>query len=148
LFLDFRDPANTPPCAATGSCRRSGAYYFDTVTTYSTAPHHASVVAVDATGTDLRNGFLDVPIGATMNAKAKINFPDPFGRTLEWTVRFNPTGYPGSSYVLVTRVDANTWIVESSSSPIAKLVTSPDGGTRDQTDEGLFRMPFRFVVVK
>lgn len=148
LFLDFREPANTPPCVSTNTCRRAGAYFFDTVTTYSTQPAPALVNPVDAAGTHLANGFLDVPIGATMNATAKINFPDPSGRALVWTVRFNPTLYPGSSYVSVTRIDANTWAVEANGSQVAKLVASPDGGTRKQTDEGSFAMPFRVTVTK
>ena len=148
LFLDFREPANTAPCAASGSCRRSGGYFFDMVTTYSTAPAPAIVNPVDANGASLPNGFLDVPIGGTRNAKFKINFPDPAGRAMVWTVRFNPTEYPGSSYVSVTRIDANTWAVEATSAQLAKLVASPDGGIRKQTDEGAFAMPFRFVAVK
>jgi hypothetical protein len=157
LFLDFREPVSTPPCTAANtlkgegrtepSCRRVEPFYFDTVTAYE-SPFGDLVNPVNASGVDLENGLLDVVIGTTVQAKVKINFPDPYGRDLIWTVRFNPVNYPGSSYVSVTRTTGNIWIVESTSTTPAKLVAPPGGDTRDQTDEGLFLMPFLMTIVK
>ena len=130
-------------CAARNNCRRN----FDQVTTFNT-PYGSAVIPIDANGAVWPNGLIGMQAGAALNARMHINFPDPGGRSLIWTVRFNTRDYPGSGHVSVTRVDANTWTVEASAAQLAKLVASPSGGVQQQTDEGLFQMPFKLTIVK
>lgn len=147
ISMDFRSPYGLAACISKKNCRRVAPYFFDVATT-DQSPFGDLVNPVDASGVDLPNGLLSIPIGTSANANMKVNFPDPFGRTLTWTVRFNPVSYPGSSYVTVTRTADGAWVVEASATSLAKLVASPSGDTRNQTDEGLFYMPFRMTVVK
>lgn len=145
ITIDLRSSSGTPACAAKKNCRRVAPYYFEIVTT-DQSPFGDVVDVVDSAGTPLPNGLLSIPIDASANANMKVNFPDPFGRDLTWTLRFNPGSYPGSSYVTVTRTAANTWFVTASATSLGKLVVSPSGGVQGQTDEGLFSMPFQMTI--
>ena len=95
---------------------------------------------------ELPNGLLDIPINTQSNARMRINFPDPYGRALLWTVRYNPKVYPGSTFVTVRRTSANSWIVTTSPSAIAKLVSWASHTV--EVDEGTFAMPFQFTVTQ
>ena len=53
------------------------------------------------------NGALSIPIGATWPTRVKRNWNDPYG--VLYTIRFNPTDYPGSLHAWVTRNSENTW---------------------------------------
>ncbi len=143
LFMDFSAPTGEAACAATSSCRRVGAYAFTTVQTLNTMPE-SGVNPVDAADNPLPNGLLDIPINTQSNARMKINFPDPYGRPLLWTVRYNPKVYPGSTFVTVRRTSASSWIVTTSPRAIAKLVSWASHTV--EVDEGTFAMPFQFTV--
>lgn len=62
-----------------------------------------------------------------------------------WLVRFNPTFYPGSTQVSVTRLDAQNWTIEASSTDIAGLI-SVTGQGKVLTHEGEFFMPAEIMV--
>jgi hypothetical protein len=145
LFMDFSAATGAPGCAASGSCRRIGADAFTTVQTFNTIPD-SGVNPVDAADNPLPNGLLDIPINTQSNARMKINFPDPYGRALLWTVRYNPKVYPGSTFVTVRRTSASSWIVTTSPSAIAKLVSWASHTV--EVDEGTFAMPFQFTVTQ
>ncbi len=150
VFLDFRDQVGAATCGS--SCRRSEAYDFGTVTVTTTLFQGLLVrPLVDATtGLAISGGFEGMSLGQTAQAGMLLNFPDPFNRKLVWTVRFNPTDYPGSSPVYVTRAGTNTWTIEAgptNGAPAwAELVASPSGSVQRQTDEGIFNMPFQITV--
>ena len=137
-------------CAARNNCRRN----FDQVTTLNTS-YGSAVIPIDANGAVWPNGLLGMPPGSNLNARMHINFPDPNFRPLIWTVRFNTRDYPGSGHVSVTRVPraggrirGRMEVEASDAAQLAKLVASPSGGVQQQTDEGLFQMPFRLTIVK
>ena len=141
--MDFSAPTGIPTCAATQSCRRIGGYSFTTVQTFNTLPD-SLLNPVDATGMELPNGLLGIAVNATNDARFKINFPDPYGRSLLWTVRYNPTAYPGSTYVTVRRTGAGSWTVATKPSALARLVSWASHGA--EVDEGTFALPFQFTV--
>jgi hypothetical protein len=144
LFVDFSAATGAQGCAASGSCRRVGAYAFS-VQTFNTIPHSGGN-PVGAADNPLPNGLLDIPISTQSNARMKINFPDPDGRALLWTVRYNPTVYPGSTFVTVRRTSASSWTVTTSPSPIAKLVSWASHSV--EVDEGTFAIPFQVTVTQ
>ena len=141
--LDFTSPVNEPaPCVAARSCRKN----FTTYLTNNSQP--ASITnPLDAKGGELPNGFLDIPVGATMAARYKLDFLNA-DQTVRFTVRFNADAYPGSSNVTVTRVAASTWIVEARATDVAELVSVPVSGKQTVVNEGFYSMPFRVTVMK
>jgi hypothetical protein len=145
LTMDFTAPVGVAGCVAHSSCRKN----FDQFTTYS-IPYGSTVIPIDASGDVWPGGLTGMPVATALAARMKINFPDPSGRSLIWTVRFNTRDYPGSGYVSVIRVNSNSWKVSASASStqLANLVASPSGGAQRQTDEGLYEMPFELTIVK
>jgi hypothetical protein len=120
---------------------------FNQVSVTSTPFNGMLVRPVDGDGNPTDGGMQAMGVGETSNAHMLLNFPDPSGRSLIWTVRFNPPGYPGSCALEVTRDSSTQWTVETNPAcDLAKLVASPDGSVRRQTDEGLFHMPFQLTV--
>ena len=103
---------------------------------------------VNAADQELPGGFFDIPVGQTSAARMKLNFDDPSGRSLLWTVRFNPGLYPGSTHVTVTRLTASEWMVEAATADRARLIAADSKGRIVSTDEGLYVMPFRLRVVR
>jgi len=103
---------------------------------------------LDAAGSELPNGLLSIAVGQSAPARYKLNFTDPSGRAILWTVRFNSADYPGSTNLRVTRVDTNTWIVEATAADLAELVSVSTSGRNVTTNEGYYSMPFKLTVVR
>lgn len=143
VSLDFSAPLGTPPCAANATCRKN-------VTTLITDDSRPAAITnpVDAMGSLLPNGFLSVAVGQSVRARYKLNFADPSGRSLLWTVRFNSNVYPGSTDVTVTRTATNSWTVEASASDVAELVSTTTSGRQIAVNEGYYSMPFKITVVR
>ena len=82
--------------------------------------------------------------GQTAPARFYINFADPSGRELNWTVRFDPRQATGSTYLSVTRTGAKEWVIEATDDMVASLSNYTTGsGKQVTTQEGNYRMPFR-----
>ena len=143
VSLDFSATLGTPSCASTNSCRKN----FTTVFTDHSLP--ASITnPVDAVGESLPNGFYSLAVGQSAAAKYLLNFADPSGRALRWSVRFNPPAYPGSSYVTVTRTGTSSWSIEATASDVAELVSTPTSGRAVTVHEGFYAMPFKISVTQ
>jgi len=141
--LDFSAPINEPaPCAATHTCRRN----FTTYLTNNSQPPSITN-PLDANGRELPNGFLDIPVGATVAARYKMDFLNA-NQTVRFTVRFNADAYPGSSNVTVTRSGTGSWVVEARASDVAELVSVPVSGKQTVVNEGFYSMPFRVTVTR
>ena len=147
LFLDFSQPTASAPCVAAHTCRRTGSFAFASVQTFDTTPD-SLLNPVDAADNELPQGLLDIPVDVSMNARFKINFPDPYGRAILWTVRFNPTAYPGSDYVTVLRTGSGAWTVTTTAGAIGKLVSTGSKGNQVSVDEGTFALPFQFTITQ
>jgi hypothetical protein len=96
-----------------------------------------------ATNDVAANGALSIPVGATWPTRVKGNWNDPYG--VLYTIRFNPSDYPGSSYAWVTRNSENSWTWYATDAEVARLV-SPGIHHQGPRDEGWYRMPFQIVV--
>ena len=143
ITLNFGAPVGEPKCVATGSCRKA----WDSVLVYNSAP--GSIVnPVGSDGLPIEGGFEAIPVGGSVRARGKINFDDPNGRALLWTVRFNSKVYPGSGDLTVTRVDQNNWVVEAAAGDLAELMSVPTSGKQTAVSDGYYSMPFRFTVVR
>ena len=143
VSIDFSAPLGTPACAVNATCRKN----FTTVFTDNSLP--ASITnPLDAAGTPLPTGFLSIAVGQSARARYKLNFADPGGRSLLWTVRFNSAMYPGSTELTVTRTATNTWVVEASVSDVAELVSTTTSGRSVTVNEGYYSMPFKITVVR
>lgn len=141
--LDFSDQIGTAPCATQGGCRKNFI-----VARAATSDPPSITRVFDPTGVVLPNGFLDIQVGGSARGRFKFNFPDPAGRALLWTIRFNPEFYPGSSELTVTRTSENTWDIEASVDDIAELVAVPTKGKATMTHEGFYTMPFKLTVTR
>jgi hypothetical protein len=143
VSLDLSAPLAAPPCAAKSNCRKN----FVTALIDDSRP--ASIVnPLDAAGSALPNGFLSIAVGQSARARYKLNFADPAGRSLLWTVRFNSAMYPGSTELTVTRTAIDTWVVEAGESDVAQLVSTTTSGKAVTINEGYYAMPFRLTVTK
>lgn len=143
LSFDFSNPIGPAPCAATNKCRRN----FTSATTDRSVPG-SRTYPTDALGSDLPNGFLSVPVGGTSRARIFLNFEDPQGRSILWTVRFDPTFYPASGLLTVTRPAQNTWTIEATANDVAVLESANTSGKAVKVNEGYYRMPFKITVVR
>ena len=142
-YFDFAEPVGAAPCAANGSCRKN----FTVVTTVET-PHGSRTYPVDALGSDLPNGFMSLNVGSSARARIFLNFADPSGRALLWTVRFDPQLHPGSTPLTVTRPTVNTWTIEAGPDEIGGLTSATTSGKSVKLNEGYFRMPFKITFTK
>lgn len=143
VSLDFSSSLATPACAANATCRKD----FDAVTTDNSQPGSiTNPIAAD--GTELSDGFRTIAVGQSVRARFKLNFNDPSGRALLWTVRFNSALYPGSTDVTVTRTGTNAWIVEAGADDVAELVSETTVRKAVRVSEGFYSMPFRLTVVR
>jgi hypothetical protein len=88
------------------------------------------------------NGALSIPIGVTWPTRVKGNWNDPYG--VLYTIRFNPSDYPGSTYAWVTRNSENSWTWFATEVDVARLV-SPGVHNQGPRDEGWYRMPFEIT---
>lgn len=145
FMLDFTEQDGLAPCAISNSgCRRD----FVIINTPSPSPATA-INPTDANDVVLPEGFFSIPVGGSAYARVKINFPDPSGRNILWTVRFNSGAYAGSTNVTVRRLSEDVWEVEATAEDRARLVSVSTGKGRSvSTDEGLFVMPFKMTVVR
>ena len=140
--FDFSDPLGAPTCGS--KCKKN----FVQVTTNTSLPGSRTAV-VDAQGAILPNGFKSLSAGQTAPAHFYINFADPSGRELNWTVRFDPRQATGSTYLSVTRTGAKEWVIEATDDMVASLSNYTTGsGKQVTTQEGNYRMPFRIVVTE
>jgi hypothetical protein len=112
-------------------------------------------------GTDLQPNTLALPIGVsngmwglTLNQPAdawlKLDFEDA-NDPYRWTVRFDATRYPPSTYLTMTctRLGAGictAWTIEAAAAHRARLVASTTSGKYVTYDEGLYSMPFEITV--
>lgn len=113
IGADFGDPVSSGACVTAGNCRKN----FNSAEVRATS-YPSITTPVDAAQTALPNGFNDIPVGGSSKARFKLDFADPAGRALVWTVRFNA-------------VAVNT-----------------GKGRSVMTHEGFYRMPFRIVVTR
>ena len=138
IWLDFRNGPD-PSCA---TCRRDFDRLFldDVIVTTN---------VVDASGAEVANGLLSMPIGGTSASRVKIAFNrlNSLGQTIQWAVRFNPEFYPGSNHVTVRRLSSNTWEVEAYPTDRALLVSNVSRKNGTDQQEGPFYMPFKLTVV-
>lgn len=144
IVADFGDFVANGACAAAGTCRKN----FDIANVRATS-HPSITNPVNASQDPLPNGFYDIPVGGSSKARFKLDFADPAGRALMWTVRFNAEMYPGTTDLTVTRTSVNTWIVEATTSDVAELVAINTGkGKTIMTREGFYTMPFKITVTR
>jgi hypothetical protein len=136
-------PLSQPACVASGTCRKT----FESVFVTSMNPPSITNAQAEGGG-QLPDGFRSIPVGETVNAHYKLNFPDPSGRAFLWTLRFNPNLYPGTNDLLVSRTADNVWVVEALPGHVAELVSVPTSGKQVMTHEGFYSMPFRMTVVR
>jgi hypothetical protein len=78
----------------------------------------------------------------TWPSRIKGNWTDPYG--VLYTIRFNPTDYPGSTYAWVRRTSLKQWVVFAGDSDIARLV-SPGIHHQGPLDEGSYQLPFEIT---
>jgi hypothetical protein len=97
-------------------------------------------------GTFFEDAFLNVDsigtlaVGESRSAHAQFN-------TQIGLLRFNPSSYPGTSYVLVTRTSATTWEIVASAATggdVAALVQQSKGNSFRLL--GNYHMPFKITV--
>lgn len=142
VSMDFSQPTGSPSCGGTNPCRKD----FTTVLTDDAWPSSITN-PLDAAGTSLPNGFMSIAVGQSVRARYKLNFADPSGRSVLWTVRFNSALYPGSTDVTVTRTATDAWVVEAGASDVAELVSVNTTGKAVTLNEGYYAMPFKMTVI-
>jgi hypothetical protein len=141
VSFDFSQPLGAAPCAA--KCRKN----FTAATSDESLPG-SRTYPLDAAGADLPNGFNSIPVGGSAPAKLFLNFADPDGRDILWTVRFNPYQYPGTSLLTVTRTSSTTWTVEADANDVAQLESATTSGKQVKLNEGFYRMPYKAVITR
>ena len=142
ISLAFTRPIGTAPCSAAGTCRKT----FSSAITDRSIPG-SRTYPVDAMGTDLPNGFESIAVGQSVRARMYLNFDDPAGRAILWTIRFDPRFYPGSTHLTVTRTAVTQWIISATESDIAQLVSvNTSSGKSVTLNEGYYTMPFSITV--
>jgi hypothetical protein len=99
-----------------------------------------STNGVNVNGVGAVAGLKGMPWPSSGHANLNVNING-------WFIRFNPSTYPGSQEVDVTRNDEHTWTITacSQSAPggcteYAGLISLSNGG-KTETNEGLFYMP-------
>ena len=93
---------------------------------------------------------MSIPVGVSTRARFFMNFADPSGREILWTVRFDPQLYPGSTFLTVTRLGQGTWTIESNASDISQLVSEATSskGKSVKVNEGYYTMPFKITITQ
>jgi hypothetical protein len=99
-------------------------------------------VIIPGTETVAGNGLLSIPIGNTWPTRLKGGFTDTYG--VFYSIRFNPTTYPGSTHASVRRDTESRWTIFASDTDVARLL-SPGVRNQGQVDEGSYRMPFEIT---
>ena len=113
IYLNFAEQAAPP----------SGSFFRKTFTHATLASFHLNTNVINpATNQDASGALLAIPIGQTWPSRIKAFWTDPYG--VEYTIRFNPDHYPGSTYVWITR-SQNTWTIEAGYTEYARLVSPP-----------------------
>lgn len=157
LTLDFSTQMVAPPDPCGGTKRRPIRCRMNFVSVDVTRmlliDQGLLVRPVNADGTELAGGFRAIAEGTTVPATLKLNFPDPAGSTLWYTLRYNSEyfAYPGSALVRVTRTGQDTWTIEAgglldaADNGWAGLLGSTDGSS-NKTYEGVYLMPFSITI--
>ncbi len=141
--ISFNFDSGTAPCTAGTKCRKDFSYAVTDVSLPG-----GRTWPVDASGVDLPNGFMGISVGQTVNARILINFADPQGDPILWTVRFDPGLYPGSTYLTVTRTAENVWVIEANATHVAGLVSANTSGKIVKVNEGYYSMPFKITITR
>ena len=92
------------------------------------------------------NGILSIPVSETWPTRITSNWTDTYG--VRYTIRFNPTDYPGSDHAWVTRDSQNAWTIFATDVERARLVAPPvesKGKPTGPADEGTYIMPFQIT---
>ena len=98
LTIDYRDQLDGA----------RGRRWFDTITVNSVLLH--TNIVYPGTDTEAVGGLRAIPIGATWPAhEAGLHERQPNGAQSQWGDRFNPTQYPGSTHMRVTRLAEAQW---------------------------------------
>jgi hypothetical protein len=98
----------------------------------------------------VETGLLGIPEGSTWLTELYCSFTDPATPNWDYALNFFPLRRPETSFLSVTRLDANTWrIWFASGSDIGRLVGTPNsnGKPAPTTEFGLFHVPCDFTVV-
>src|SRR5687767_8069185 len=107
LAFDFAAEDGPAPCLqGSAGCRRT----FSSVVSDEV---NGTMGAVGADGQPLARRLYDIPVGGSSSGGLKLNFADPDGRSLLWTIRFSARDFPGTSFVTVTRLATNVWEIEA-----------------------------------
>jgi hypothetical protein len=127
----------------------SGAFYRKNFTEATLNQFHFNTHVLDPNGQEFDGGLTDIPPGESWPARIKSYWTDPYC-DCDFTIRFNASGYPGSTNVTVTRdfTNPNQWTIEASASDIAQLVSPPQstkGRPTGLTDEGFYHLPFKIT---
>jgi hypothetical protein len=122
----------------------TGTFFRKTFTQATLESFHLNTNVIDpVSGADASGALLAIPVGQTWPSRIKAFWTDPYG--VEYTIRFNPRDYPGSSHVSVSRDSDRTWTIEALYTDVARLVSPPQGRRGSLTDEGLYSMPFKLT---
>ncbi|HEV2546048.1 MAG TPA: hypothetical protein VGU20_01805 [Stellaceae bacterium] len=101
---------------------------------------YMSTSSVTVNGT-LVGGLLQMPVPSVGRTNLNVNIGG-------WFVRFNPTYYPGSTPVTVTRVDEHNWTIEAASPSTgtdwAGLIRLSKNGR--ETNVGEYYLPTQIMV--
>jgi hypothetical protein len=139
VYLNFAQQISPP----------SGTFYRKNFTTQTLNSFNFNTNLIDpATRLEVSGGLPAMAVGARLAARIRAFWTDPGG--FDYTIRFNPDHYPGSTYATVTRVGDYEWTIEAFDGDAARLVSPPErrkGVSTAQTDEGLYHMPFHITVV-
>jgi hypothetical protein len=134
IYLNFEHQKSAP----------SGTFFRKTFTSVALQQFHFNTHALGPNGEEFSGGLTDIPTGESRPARIKSYWRDPYC-DCDYTIRFNPTDYPGSTTVTVTRNSDTSWTIEALQSDVAQLV-SPAQSARGKpglTDEGFYYLPFK-----
>jgi hypothetical protein len=142
-------PFSVGTVSSTSIAGPSGEFYRKNFTEATLNQFHFNTHVLDPNGQEFDGGLTDIPPGESWPARIKSYWTDPYC-DCDFTIRFNASGYPGSTNVTVTRdfTNPNQWTIEASASDIAQLVSPPQstkGRPTGLTDEGFYHLPFKIT---
>ncbi|HUG29408.1 MAG TPA: hypothetical protein VMQ65_02690 [Candidatus Limnocylindria bacterium] len=109
-------------------------------------PFHEECVEAKWNVTDVPGGMQNLAPGETVTGQSRLLWvADDLNYKVLWGDR--EIDHPDDpNQVFVTRVDADTWIVESMSEQVAVLMTLATKGDAEDVKIGEWHMPFRLVL--